>query len=85
MPPSRPKTDELLTPEQVAERLHIHKRTVLKLAREGKLRRVKVSHKVVLFEEEAIADFVRRRRQNGHTGRQRPLFDPAGEQLPARF
>lgn len=79
------KGDELLTPDQVAERLHCTKRYVLRLAREGKLTRVKLSSKIVLFEEAAVEDLIRRRRQNGHNGRQRPLFDDVSAGIPARF
>lgn len=81
----RLKTDELLKPEEVAERLHCSKRYVLRLAREGKLTRVKISPKIVLFEEAAVEDLVRRRRENGHNGKQRPLFDDATAGMPARF
>jgi excisionase family DNA binding protein len=49
---------ELLTAEETATKLNITKRTVLKWARQGKLERVKVSPKVVLFTAEAIDRFL---------------------------
>jgi excisionase family DNA binding protein len=52
---------ELLTAEAVATKLNITKRTVLKWAREGKIERVKISGKVVLFTAEAVDRFLQTR------------------------
>jgi len=49
----------LLTPEDVASLLGVDKRTVLKWARDGKLDRVKMSGKVILFTLESINLFVK--------------------------
>jgi len=49
----------LLTPEDVASLFSVDKRTVLKWARDGKLERVKISGKVVLFTPESVNLFVK--------------------------
>lgn len=49
---------ELLTPDEVAEKLRIAKRTLLRWARENRIQTVRLSRKVVLFTEEAIDEFV---------------------------
>lgn len=49
---------ELLTADETAQRLKISKATLLKWARKGKIERVKISAKVVLFTAEAIDRFV---------------------------
>jgi excisionase family DNA binding protein len=50
---------KLLTPEDVASLLAVDKRTVLKWARDGKLGRVKISGKVILFTSESVNLFVK--------------------------
>ena len=49
----------LLTPEDVGSLFNVDKRTVLKWAREGKLERVKISGKIVLFTSESVNLFVK--------------------------
>jgi excisionase family DNA binding protein len=49
---------ELLTAADAANLLHISQKTILKWAREGKIERVKVSNKIVLFEQESIDTFL---------------------------
>ena len=49
----------LLTPDDVASLFSVDKRTVLKWARDGKLERVKISGKVVLFTPESVNLFVK--------------------------
>ena len=51
----------LFTPEEAAEMFSVDKRTVLKWAREGKLERVKISSKIILFTHESINGFVKAR------------------------
>ena len=53
----------LLTPEDVASLFSVDKRTVLKWARDGKLERVKISGKVILFTRESVNLFVKSRIQ----------------------
>jgi excisionase family DNA binding protein len=52
---------ELLTAEDVAQLLNITKRTLLRWARDGKIERVRISTKVILFRVEAIEEFVKSR------------------------
>jgi excisionase family DNA binding protein len=52
---------ELLTAEDVAQLLNIKKRTLLRWARDGKIERVRISPKVILFRDEAIEGFVKSR------------------------
>ncbi len=49
---------KLLTPEQVAMLLHVCTETVLRWAREKKLKRIKISKKVVRFSEEEVKGFI---------------------------
>jgi excisionase family DNA binding protein len=49
---------ELLTADEVAARLKIAKRTVLRWSREGRLECVRISAKVVLLPAEAVDRFV---------------------------
>ena len=49
---------ELLTAAEAAERLNVTKRTILRWAREGKIERITISTKVVLFTAEAIDKFL---------------------------
>lgn len=51
---------ELLTAAEAAKRLKITKRTILKWARAGRIERVKISGKVVLFTAEAIENFLKK-------------------------
>lgn len=50
---------ELLTAEEAAEFLNVSKSTMLKWARKGKIERVKISAKIVLFSIEAIDSFLK--------------------------
>jgi excisionase family DNA binding protein len=50
---------ELLNADEAAAQLRITKRTLLRWAREGKIERVIISKKVVLFSIEAIEEFVK--------------------------
>jgi excisionase family DNA binding protein len=74
--------DELLTAAEAAEKLRIEKATVLKWARENKIESVKLSKKVVLFNAEAIDDFVRSREHKvepapmNHQGSGRKMASP---------
>jgi len=54
----------LLTPEEVASILSVDKRTVLGWARDGKLERVKISGKMVLFTPQSIICFVKSKTQS---------------------
>jgi excisionase family DNA binding protein len=49
---------ELMTAAQAAKLLHVSQKTILKWAREGKLEPVKLSNKIVLFEQESIDTFL---------------------------
>jgi excisionase family DNA binding protein len=49
----------LLTPDDVASMFSVDKRTVLKWARDGRIERVKISGKVVLFTPESVDLFVK--------------------------
>lgn len=53
----------LLTPEDVASLFSVDKRTILKWGRDGKLERVKISGKVVLFTLESVNIFVKSKTQ----------------------
>jgi excisionase family DNA binding protein len=53
----------LLTPEDVAALFSVDKRTVLKWGRDGKLERVKISGRVVLFTPESVNIFVKSKTQ----------------------
>jgi excisionase family DNA binding protein len=50
---------ELLTAAEAAERLKIAKRTLLRWARDNRIECVRISHKKVLFTEQAIEAFVK--------------------------
>lgn len=52
-------TIKLYTPEEAAERLPYCARTLVRFGKEGKIRRVKIGHKV-RFTEEAINEFLAR-------------------------
>lgn len=49
---------ELLTADEAADYLNVSKATILKWARKGKIERVKISAKIVLFTAEAIDNFL---------------------------
>ncbi len=49
---------ELLTADEAANYLNVSKATILKWARKGKIERVKISAKIVLFSIEAIDNFL---------------------------
>ena len=53
---------ELMTAAEAAEYLSITKRTILKWARAGRIERVKISGKVVLFSAEAVENFLNQQR-----------------------
>lgn len=81
-----PEDVKLLTPEEAAAKLKVQPRQVLKMGRTGLLRRVKLGHRTIRFEEPEVEELVRRRRQNGSVrGAQRQLFSPEDERIPARF
>lgn len=50
---------ELLTAEEAGAYLNVSKATILKWARKGKIERVKISAKIVLFSIEAIDNFLK--------------------------
>ncbi len=50
---------ELLTAEEAADYLNVSKATILKWARKGKIERVKISAKIVLFSIDAIDSFLK--------------------------
>jgi excisionase family DNA binding protein len=50
---------ELLTADEAAAYLNVSKGTILKWARKGKIERVKISAKIVLFSIEAIDNFLK--------------------------
>ena len=52
---------ELLSADEAASKLKITKATLLKWARQGKIERVKISAKVVLFTAEALDKFLQDR------------------------
>jgi excisionase family DNA binding protein len=52
---------ELMTAAEAAEYLGITKRTILKWARAGRIERVKISGKVVLFTAEAVDNFLKQK------------------------
>ncbi len=49
---------ELLTADEAAAYLNLSKATILKWARKGKIERVKISAKLVLFSADAMGDFL---------------------------
>jgi excisionase family DNA binding protein len=49
---------ELMTAEEVAGLLKVTKRTILKWARAGRIERVKISGRVVLFTAQAVEKFL---------------------------
>ena len=51
---------ELMTAAEAADLLKVTKRTILKWARAGRIERVKISGKVVLFTAEAIENFLKK-------------------------
>jgi excisionase family DNA binding protein len=51
---------ELITAAEAAQYLSVTKRTILKWARAGRLERVKISGRVVLFTAEAVENFLKR-------------------------
>lgn len=75
---------ELLTAEEVAERLEVTPRYVLQLAREGRLPRVKLSHKCVRFRPDDVRAYVHAHHENGARQSQVRLFED-DEQIPPRF
>ncbi len=52
---------ELMSAVEAAELLKVTKRTILKWARAGKIERVKISRRVVLFTAEAVDNFLKAR------------------------
>jgi excisionase family DNA binding protein len=50
--------DRLLTPEEVAARFQVCTETVLRWARQKKLKRIRMSKKVVRFSEEEVKRFI---------------------------
>jgi excisionase family DNA binding protein len=53
---------ELMTADEAAAYLSITKRTILKWARAGRIERLKISGKVVLFTAEAVENFLKQQR-----------------------
>jgi excisionase family DNA binding protein len=51
---------ELMTAAEAAQYLSITKRTILKWARAGRIERVKISGRVVLFSADAVENFLKR-------------------------
>lgn len=76
---------ELLTAEEVAERLEVSPRYVLRLAREGRLPRVKLSHKCVRFRPDDVRAYVHAHHENGVRQSQVRLFEDETERIPSRF
>lgn len=76
---------ELLTAEEVAERLEVTPRYVLRLAREGRLPRVKLSHKCVRFRPDDVRAYVHAHHENGMERSQVRLFDDETDLIPGRF
>ena len=52
---------ELLTAEQVADRLHLKPLTVRQWARRGRIPSIKISHKVTRFDWEQVVATLKRR------------------------
>lgn len=52
------KSDSMMTPDDVAGRLKISKATVLRLAKAGQLRALRVGKKTVRFDPAEVARFV---------------------------
>jgi excisionase family DNA binding protein len=50
---------ELMTAAEAAQYLSVTKRTILKWARAGRIERMKISGKVVLFTAEAVENFLK--------------------------
>lgn len=76
---------KLLTPEEAAGRLRVQVRQLHKMRRLGLVEGVKLGHRTILYEEPAIEELVRRRRQNGSSRTQRSLFTAEDPAMPARF
>lgn len=58
---------KLITPEQVALRLQVCTETVLRWARQEKLKRIKISKKVIRFSEEEVKRFIGSHEEAGTT------------------
>jgi excisionase family DNA binding protein len=59
--------DELLTVEQVAERLQLHPDTVRRYVREGKLRAVRLSSTALRIRSSELDRFLKERETNGES------------------
>ena len=73
---------ELLSAAEAAAYLNVSKATILKWARKGKIERVKISAKIVLFSAEAIDKFLRNKtdevesKSRNHEHAVRPACSP---------
>lgn len=76
---------DLLTPEQVGERLGYTPRYVLRLAREGKLPRVKLGRRSVRFRPDDVRAYIHAHHESGAEQSQVRLFDDEEERIPSRF
>lgn len=75
---------ELVTPEEAAKKLGHSKRHVLRLAREGKLPRVKLGHRTVMFRPDDLREFIHRHHEQVGRHSQAQLFDE-DRRIPPRF
>ncbi len=51
-------TNKMLTPEEVASKLRIHKLTVMRLIKTGKLNAVKIGYRTIRISEESLESYL---------------------------
>jgi excisionase family DNA binding protein len=64
-------TDQLLTAEQLAERLQMHPKTIYLLARQGRIPRL-VAGRAVRFDPDAVRDVLEKHENERLEGRREP-------------
>ena len=62
------RTGELLTAEELAERLRVQPATIRVWAREGRIPRLRISAKVIRFDPIAVVEVLRQRQKSAATG-----------------
>ena len=60
---SKEKLDNLFTPKQAAEKLQLSVRQMYRYIEQGKLRTIKLSHKVLRIAEKDLIDFIKKHRK----------------------
>lgn len=54
------KAISLLTPQEVAERLRLTRRTIMKYIREGKIRAIKINRRIYRISEKDLNSFLKK-------------------------